>query len=109
MSIHTWLLWNTLHSRGLTNNNVIRGSWSISTKEQLRWSVVYTKASFSYSLYFERVRRQGCETQSLLLSVVQGGPGGSIRSVGLEKLTKIVDVHSSKVLICEVGEGLVCW
>ena len=71
--------------------------------------VICTKASFSCSLDFECVRRQGCEAQSLLLSVVQSGPGGSIRSVVLEQLTKIVGVHSSKVLICEVGEGLVCW
>ena len=72
-------------------------------------SVVCTKASFSCPWYFERVRRQDCEAQSLVLSVIRSGPGGSIRSVGLEQSTKIVGVHPSKVLICEVGEGLVCW
>ena len=72
-------------------------------------SVVCTKASFSCPWYFERVRRQDCEAQSLVLSVIRSGPGGSIYSVSLEKLTKIVDVHSSKVLICEVDEGLACW
>ena len=73
-------------------------------------SVVCTKASFSCPWYFERVRRQDCEAQSLVLSVVQSGPGGSMHSVGLEKLTKIVDVHSSKMLIVKSeGKGLVCW
>ena len=72
-------------------------------------SLIFRKASFSCSLDFERVRRQDCEAQSLVLSVIRSGPGGSIHSVSLEKLTKIVDVHSSKVLICEVDEGLACW